>query len=217
MMPARHQQPPRSPVGESVLRTDSPVPTDEIYERYLQKAIAEINELGDELARHGDELHVPVLGSGHPLGDVFLLKHAPQPAEIQEGVAFFGRAGQALLKSLQRLRVDPLAVYGTNCLKFGTEDPAEAAGWLLRELHIVQPKLLVVMGERSVAFVNAVDFPLADKLDSAGEGRVQRFTPTIDALVTPDIDESLDEQSAKTRFWNAFKALGPWWAELPPY
>ena len=25
--------------------------------------------------------------------------------------------------------VDPLAVYGTNCLKFGTEDPAQARGW----------------------------------------------------------------------------------------
>ena len=74
---------------------------------------------GDELARAGDALHVPVLGSGHPLADVFLLKWSPQPSEIQEGVAFFGRAGQALLKSLQRLGVDPLAVYGTNCLKFG--------------------------------------------------------------------------------------------------
>ncbi len=69
------------------------VPTDEIYERYLQKAIAEINELGDELARAGDELRVPVVGSGHPLADVFLLKYAPQPPEIQEGVAFFGRTG----------------------------------------------------------------------------------------------------------------------------
>jgi hypothetical protein len=46
---------------------------------------------------------------------------------------------------------------------------------------------------------------------------MQRFTPTIDALVVPDIDASLDEQPRKTEFWNAFKALGPWWAELPPY
>ena len=104
------------------------VPTDEIYERYLKKAIAEINELGDELARAGDELRVPVVGSGHPLADVFLLKHAPQPQEIQEGVAFFGRSGAAVLKSLQRLHVDPLAVYGTNCLKFGTEDPGGRRG-----------------------------------------------------------------------------------------
>jgi uracil-DNA glycosylase len=192
------------------------VPSDEIYERYLQKAIAEINTLCDELAARGDALHVPVVGSGHPLADVFLVKWAPQPAEIQEGVAFFGRSGQALVKSLQRMGVDPLAVYGTNCLKFGTEEPSEARGWLRRELHIVQPKLLVVMGERAVGFVNELGFPLADPVEPSANG-VQRFTPTIDALVTPDIDASLDEQDAKTLFWNAFKALGPWWAELPPY
>ncbi len=193
------------------------VPTDEIYERYLQKAIAEINELGDELARAGDELRVPVVGSGHPLADVFLLKHAPQPAEIQEGVAFFGRAGQAILKSLQRLRVDPLAVYGTNCLKFGTEDPVDAAAWLTRELHIVQPKLLVGMGEKATSFLNELRFPLSDPVSTDTTGVLQRFTPTIETLVTPDVDESLDDQAAKTRFWNALKALGPWWAEQPPY
>ena len=127
------------------------VPTDEIYERYLRKAIGEINELQAELLALADETHVPVLGSGHPLADIFLLKHAPQPAEITEGVAFFGRAGNALLKSLQRLGVDPLAIYGTNCLKFGTEDDEQATPWLTRELHIVQPKLLVVMGTDAVA------------------------------------------------------------------
>jgi uracil-DNA glycosylase family 4 len=193
------------------------VPTDEIYERYLKRAIAEINELGEELARAGDELRVPVLGSGHPLADVFLLKHTPQPSEIQEGVAFFGRAGQAVLKSLQRLHVDPLAVYGTNCFKFGTEDPADATAWLTRELHIVQPKLVVVMGEAAVSFVDELAFPLSSALDVGSLGMLQRFTPTIEALVTPDIDAALDEQPAKTAFWNAFKALGPWWAEQPPY
>ena len=193
------------------------VPTDEIYERYLQKAIAEINELGDELARAGDELRVPVLGSGHPLADVFLLKHAPKPSEIQEGVAFFGRAGQAVLKSLQRLHVDPLAVYGTNCLKFGTEDPADAAAWLTRELHIVQPKLVVVMGARTAAFLADLRFPLSQPIDADAEGIVQRFTATIQALVTPDVDDSLDDAPAKTRFWNAFKSLGPWWAEQSPF
>jgi uracil-DNA glycosylase len=192
------------------------VPTDEIYEKYLQKAILEINELGDEIARAAGGARVPVLGSGHPLADVFLLKWAPQPAEVQEGVAFYGRAGQAILKSLQRLRVDPMAIYGTNCLKFAEGDEQESRPFLLRELHIVGPKLLVAMGEQAVAFLNAVAFPLADALDAAAGG-LQRWTPTIQALVVPDIDESLDEQPAKTRFWNAFKALGPWWAELPPY
>ena len=46
---------------------------------------------------------------------------------------------------------------------------------------------------------------------------VQEITGEIDALYTPDIDASLDEQPEKTRFWNAFKLLGEWWASLPPY
>lgn len=193
----------------------SPVPTDEIYEKYLQKAITEINELGDEISKAAGD-RVPVLGSGHPLADVFLLKHAPQAAEVQEGVAFYGRTGQAILKSLHRLHVDPLAIYGTNCLKFAGQDEDEARPWLLRELHVVQPKLIVVMGDESLRMLNEVQFPLADTLEPK-VGELQRFTPTIQALLVPDIDSSLDEQPAKTRFWNAFKQLGPWWAELPPY
>jgi uracil-DNA glycosylase family 4 len=192
------------------------VPTDEIHEKYLQKAITEINELGDEIAKAAGGERVPVLGSGHPLADVFLLKYGPQAPEVQEGVAFFGRAGQAILKSLQRLRVDPLAIYGTNCIKFAGGDETTARSWLTRELHIVQPKLVVVMGTDAVSFLNELEFPLADPLQEK-TGELQRFTPTIEALVVPDIDASLDEQPEKTRFWNAFKQLGPWWAELPPY
>ncbi|MFL5942115.1 MAG: uracil-DNA glycosylase family protein [Gaiellaceae bacterium] len=189
---------------------------DEIYEKYLQKAITEINALGDELAQAANGTRVPVLGTGHPLADVFLLKHTPQASELQEGIAFFGRAGNALLKSLQRLHVDPLAVYGTNCLKFAGSDEEECRPFLLRELHIVQPKLVVAMGEPALAFLNAVQFPLARKLEPV-QGELQEFTPTIQGLVTPDIDASLDEQPAKTAFWNAFKVLGEWWSQTPPY
>ena len=110
-----------------------------------------------------------------------------------------------------------VTIYGTNCLKFGTEEDDQAAPWLTRELHIVQPKLVVVMGDRTARFLDALSFPLADPVSGAEPGVVQRLTPTIEALVTPDIDEALDEQAAKTAFWNAFKALGPWWAQLPPY
>ena len=157
-----------------------------------------------------------MVGSGHPLGDIFLLKYGPQATEHQEGVAFFGRTGQAVLKSLQRLRIDPMAIYGTNCVKFVGAAPDDSRAWLARELHIVQPKILVVMGEDALEFVNGLEFPLADRLETR-MGELQRFTPTIDALVTPDIDASLDEASAKTAFWQAFKPLGGWWAELPPY
>ena len=28
---------------------------------------------------------------------------------------------------------------------------------------------------------------------------------------------ALDEEDAKRAFWTAFRALGAWWAEFPPY
>ena len=149
----------------------SALPTDEIYEKYLQKAISEVNELGREIDAEANG-RVPVLGSGHPLADVLLLKYRPQPSEVQEGVAFYGRSGQAILKSLQRLRVDPMAVYGTNCLKFADSTAEESAPWLARELHVVGPKLVVCMGEEALGFLNGLDFPLARPLEPL-EGELQ--------------------------------------------
>ena len=96
-----------------------PVSADDISERYLKKAIAEINELGHQIAQAAGPDRVAVLGSGHPQAEIFLLKHRPQAAELGEGVAFFGRAGQAILKSIQRLRVDPMAIYGTKRRRAG--------------------------------------------------------------------------------------------------
>ena len=107
-------------------------------------------------------------------------------------------------------------MYGTNCLKFTGGDEDESRPWLGRELRIVQPKLVVVMGDEALRFLNELAFPLSTPLE-ARLGELQRFTPTIEALHVPDIDASLDEQPAKTRFWNAFKPVGSWWAELPPY
>jgi uracil-DNA glycosylase family 4 len=189
--------------------------TDELYKRYLDKAIAEILRLEREVAEASGGAPV-AQPTGHPLATIFLLKYGPQASELQEGVAFHGRAGHALKRSLERLEVDPSEVFGTNCVKFAGADPEASRVWLRRELRIVQPGLVVVMGEDALRFVNELEFqlsrPLADTL-----GEFQRFTPTIDALVVPDIDLCLDQQTAKTRFWNAFKPVGTFWAELPPY
>jgi uracil-DNA glycosylase family 4 len=193
----------------------STVTTDEIYERYLRKAITEINRLSHEIAQAADGAPT-ALPTGHPLANIFLLKYGPQAQELQEGVAFHGRAGNALIKSLQRLHVDPMEVYGTNAVKFAGGDLEVSAEWLRRELRIVEPKLVVVMGDDAVGFLNGIGFPLSQPVEDK-VGELQRFTPTIEALAVPDIDLSLDEAPAKTAFWNAFKTVGPWWAALPPY
>ena len=71
-------------------------------------------------------------------------------------------------------------------------------------------------GERVAVVVNELGIPLAREL-TATPGELQRFTPAIEALYVPNIDDALDEESAKREFWGAFRVLGQWWADLPPY
>ncbi|MFL5837301.1 MAG: uracil-DNA glycosylase family protein [Solirubrobacteraceae bacterium] len=200
-----------------------PATDDEIREKYLERAIRELNALTRELQacdRCPRGNLMPVLGSGHPQADVFLLKLAPKPAEVEEGVAFYGRAGSALMKSFKRLAIDPLAVYGTLCVKCPVSDPSLAdpgcVARLVEELAIVQPKIVVVMGEDALAVLNDLDVPLARSVNAV-PGEVQRYTPSIEALYVPNIDEALDDEAAKRAFWNAFRALGDWYEALPPY
>jgi len=204
-------------------RSGVPATDDEIREKYLERAIRELNAFARRL---GECPHcprgqlMPVLGSGHPQADIFMVKHSARPSEVEEGVAFYGRTGNALMKSLKRLAIDPLAVYGTLCVKCPVADPAMAdpacVARVIEELAIVQPRIMVVMGEDALAVINELGIPLAHELIAA-PGELQRLTPSSEALYVPNIDDALDEESAKREFWAAFRVLGQWWAELPPY
>src|SRR5215207_9164622 len=198
-----------------------PATDDEIREKYLERAIRELNHFTRDLQgcdRCPRGSLMPVLGSGHPQADIMLLKHHPTHAEIEEGVAFYGRAGTALMKSLKRLDIDPLAVYGTLCVKCPVADTALAApeciARLVEEIAIVQPRLVVVMGAEALEVLNDLQLPLAGEV-TPQPGEIQALTPSIEALYTPNIDEALDEEQAKRAFWKAFRVLGDWYADFP--
>jgi uracil-DNA glycosylase len=200
-----------------------PATDDEIREKYLERAIRELNTFSRDLQacdRCPRQNLAPVLGSGHPQADVLLLKYAPMPSEIEEGVAFYGRAGTAIMKPLQRLDIDPLLVYGTLCVKCPVAEPALAdpgcVARLVEELAIVQPKIVVVMGREALDVLNELELPLGHVLEPV-VGELQVLTPSTDALYVPNIDDSLDEEQAKREFWRAFRKLGDWYADLPPY
>jgi uracil-DNA glycosylase family 4 len=200
-----------------------PATDDEIREKYLERAIRELNQFTRDLQScdhcpRGNLM--PVLGSGHPQADIFMIKYQPRPSEVEEGVAFYGRSGGALMKSLRRLSIDPLAVYGTLCVKCPVQDPAMAdpacVERLVEELAIVAPKIVVVMGEDALVVVNDLGMPLGRELEPV-PGVIQSLTPATDALYVPNIDEALDEEGAKRAFWRAFRTLGDWYGDLPPY
>ncbi len=201
------------------------VPEDgnEIYRRLEERAIAESNDLNRTVSqcrrcKRGDFL--PTVGSGHPLADIFMVKYRPRYLEVSEGVAYFGRSGAAILKSVERLGVDPLLLYGTNAVKCTAVTPEEGEAncpsYLLEEIQITQPKMLVVMGREALGVLSRNRLATMAEI-SWTPGEIQEFTPFCRALVTPDIDESLDDAEAKRAFWTAFRALGDWYKDEPPY
>ena len=125
------------------------------------------------------------------------------------------------MKSLKRLSIDPLAVYGTLCVKCPVFDPVMAdpgcVARLAEELAIVQPKIVVVMGADALTRRQRARRPAPPRARRRNSGAIQRFTPSIEALYVPNIDDALDEENAKREFWSAFRVLGQWWADLPPY
>jgi len=209
--------------GPSKAIPQVPATDDEIKEKYLERAIRELNQLtraiqGCDHCPRGNLM--PVLGSGHPQADIMLLKFAPVPSEVEEGVAFYGRAGSALMKSFKRLGIDPLTVYGTVFVKCPVGDTdlsaPECRARVLDELAIVQPRIVVVMGAEALEELNSLGVPLGAQL-APREGEIQRLTPACDVLYVPDIDASLDDEAEKRAFWGAFRALGEWYADFPPY
>ncbi len=200
-----------------------PAEANEIYRKLEERAISESNDLNRRISHcrkctRGD--YIPTVGSGHPLADIFLLKYQPHYLEVTEGVAFFGRSGSAILKSLERLGIDPLNVYGTNVVK--CHDVSRREGekncplYWLEEFHITHPRIIVIMGKPTLEVVNRERIAGMKKL-SWDLGELQDFTAFCKALVTPDIDASLDEEKAKAEFWKAFKTLGDWLRDQPPY
>ena len=112
-------------------------------------------------------------------------------------MAFYGRSGTAVLKSMERLGVNPLIVYGTNLVKCHDVEAEDGEKncplYWLEEFQITQPRMIVVMGRRRSTVVN--QDRVAGMKELAWEpGALQDFTPFCKALVTPDIDESLDEE-----------------------
>src|ERR687891_1996511 len=167
--------------GPSKPSAQVPATDDEIREKYLERAIRELNQLTREIqaCEHCPRGNLmPVLGSGHPQADIFLLKLIPMPSEIEEGVAFYGRAGSALMKSFKRLGVDPLAVYGSVFVKCPVPDTDLAApecrARVLDELAIVQPRIVVVMGEEALEELNGLSLPLAAKVEAV-PGEIQKL------------------------------------------
>ena len=201
-----------------------PATDDEIREKYLERAIRELNHFTRDLqacAACPRGSLMPILGSGHPQADVFLLKYAPTASEIEEGVAFYGRSGTALMKSLKRLEIDPLAVYGTLCVKCpvaghgaGRAGVRRAARRGARDRAAADRRRDGARGARDAQRARAPARPAG----RAAAGR-DPAAHAVDrgALRAEHRRGAGRGVGAKRAFWTAFRRLGDWYADFPPY
>ena len=96
----------------------------------------------------------PVPGEGNPFADLVFIGEAPGYYEDQQWRPFVGQAGRLLEQSLASIGLSRKEVFISNVLHHrppGNRDPlpeeVEACkGFMLRQLEIIQPKILSTLG-----------------------------------------------------------------------
>ncbi len=99
----------------------------------------------------------PVPGEGNLRAEVMLIGEAPGEKEDEQGRPFVGAAGNLLTKLLSELGVRREDVYITNVLKCrppNNRDPepeeiAACLPFLVRQIRIIRPKLIICLGRHS--------------------------------------------------------------------
>jgi uracil-DNA glycosylase family 4 len=95
-----------------------------------------------------------VFGVGNRQADLLIIGEAPGADEDRQGEPFVGRAGQLLNEMLKAIGLQRQQVYIANILKCRPpnnrdpkpEEAAECSQYLLRQIALIQPKVILALG-----------------------------------------------------------------------
>lgn len=95
-----------------------------------------------------------VFGTGNEHADVMFIGEGPGENEDLQGEPFVGRGGKLLDDMLELIDLDRSQVYIANMVKCRPpknrdplpEEQSACAGWLNRQLELIDPKLIVCLG-----------------------------------------------------------------------
>lgn len=157
-----------------------------------------------------------VFGVGNRHADWLVIGEAPGKDEDLQGEPFVGRAGQLLNAMLRAIGLRREQVYIANILKCRPPDnrdprPEEVAcceAWLMRQIELIQPKLILAVGRIAAQNLLQTDTPIG-KL----RGSVHRFRDTGIPLVATYhpaylLRSPLDKRKAWQDLQLAVKTLG---------
>jgi uracil-DNA glycosylase len=150
-----------------------------------------------------------VFGVGNPQADLMFVGEAPGADEDAQGEPFVGRAGQLLTKIIEAIGLKREDVYIANVIKCrppGNRNPepdevATCEPFLLRQIDIVRPRVIVALGTHAAHALLKVDTPI-----SRLRGRVHLFR---DAQLVPTFHPAflLRSPERKRDVWEDMKRV----------
>ena len=101
-----------------------------------------------------------VMGEGSLDADIVFIGEAPGKKEDEQGRPFVGAAGKVLNSMLEAAQMSREDVYITNIVKYRPPDNRDPLAtekaaflpYLLRQLDIIQPKVVVTLGRHSMEY-----------------------------------------------------------------
>jgi len=135
---------------------------------------SELQEIAEEIekckiCRQG-KTGKAVPGEGNPDAEVVFIGEAPGRNEAESGKPFIGRAGKLLRSIIKEIGIDEKEVFITNPVKYlplkgtpSTEDLKHGKTHLERQLKIINPKIIVLLGR--VATLANFEEPISVKKD----------------------------------------------------
>jgi DNA polymerase len=117
----------------------------------------------------------PVFGEGPLAAVMAFVGEQPGDEEDRAGKPFVGPAGRLLDRALAEVGIDRAAVYVTNAVKHfkfvqrgkrrihqkpNAGDISHYRGWLMQELHLVHPRIVVALGATAVHALTGKALPI---------------------------------------------------------
>jgi len=111
-----------------------------------------------------------VFGEGNPRSKILFIGEGPGANEDEQGRPFVGRAGQLLTKMIENvLELKREDVYIANIVKCrppnnrvpSPEEVESCIGYLLKQIEIINPKILVALGSTSYKYLTNDNTPIS--------------------------------------------------------
>ncbi len=158
-----------------------------------------------------------IFGEGNADADLILVGEAPGAEEDKQGVPFVGRAGKMLDKILEAAEFDRDEIYITNILKHrppGNRNPLpeerkRSLPFLLRQIDIINPKIILSLGKVSVETLLNKNGSLKSM-----RGRFHPFQEKYELIATFHPAALLRNPNWKRPTWEDFKKLRKRYDEL---